>query len=72
MQKYKTALHQTVTKLAQGIAIWYMAEALSDMDNTFQIWLITFALFWLATDVSVWAYRFIVKPSALAIYKASK
>jgi len=72
MDKYKNAVHQATTKVAQGIAAYYMALAITDTASTVEIFVLSFGFIWLGTEVALWFYNFIVKPSALAIYESTK
>lgn len=72
MQKYKNALHNTLTKLSQGVAAWYIAEQIPVTTNRIELVILGFGFFWLATDVALWAFNYVVKPSAIAIYKSNR
>lgn len=72
MNKYKNALEQTTLKLAQGTAVWYLSLAINSSENVAELFVLGFAFLWLATDVLIWLNRFVLLPSAKAIYAANK
>ena len=72
MQKYKNAVHNTTTKLAQAVGVWYLSLAISEATNDIEIFVLSFGFLWLATDVALWVYNYVIKPSAVAIYKANR
>lgn len=72
MQKYNNAILITATKLAQAIAMWYISVALTNTNVRVEVVLLSFAFIWLGTDVVIWVLKYIVQPTAKAIYESSK
>lgn len=55
------------TNLSTGVAVWALLENMLRSDNHVEVFVLAFALLWLATNFALWAYNNVIKPSAAAI-----
>lgn len=72
MKKYKNAAQNTITKLSQIALLYAGVVGLMNANAQWQLVVMAFGVFWIATDVSIWAMKFIVRPAAKAIYEANR
>lgn len=64
--------HHFIYKLSEAVLVYVSVDYLLQASNQIEVGIVAFALLWIATDVALWGYNNIVRPSAAAIIKNNK
>lgn len=60
-------LHNIIRRLSEAVLLYTAADYLMRASNEVEVGVVAFGMFWIATDLAIWSYRYIVQPAAKAI-----